>query len=292
MKRNKILNILLVLILSFVLASCTKKSNITTKTTKTPYTASFAFNTPVKDEYNLKKMESYYSSFDLEAIKTKSGEELIYYIKSFISNIPYISLKNYGTLRQDLLKTDQSVNSSLYITLFYSREDTTSAWDAGKTWNREHIYPRNIGGFDSDYNKSTQSIVFDLHHVRPVDSSVNSSRSDSPYGEVANKATARQVKTKSGKLAGYLQNDVFEPIDSVKGDVARIIMYVSVCYYLEYSKTVELSDVITNIALALKWNKQDPVDQSEINRNSIAYKEQGNRNIFIDFPEIADLIWG
>ncbi len=43
----------------------------------------------------------------------------------------------------------------------------------------------------------------------------------------------------------------------------------------------------------LEWNKLDPVDEYEIHRNNLIYKNfQHNRNPFIDFPQWADYIWG
>ena len=62
---------------------------------------------------------------------------------------------------------------------------------------------------------------------------------------------------------------------------------------MEYGN-LELRQVVANgnIALMLEWNRQDPVSESEIHRNEEAFKIQGNRNIFIDYPEIAESIWG
>jgi endonuclease I len=43
-------------------------------------------------------------------------------------------------------------------------------------------------------------------------------------------------------------------------------------------------------AFLRKWNQQDPVDQAEMNRNNEIEKIQGNRNPFIDFPELVDQV--
>ena len=43
----------------------------------------------------------------------------------------------------------------------------------------------------------------------------------------------------------------------------------------------------------LAWNKKDPVDEYEVHRNNLLYKNYtNNRNPFIDFPNWADAIWG
>ena len=43
----------------------------------------------------------------------------------------------------------------------------------------------------------------------------------------------------------------------------------------------------------IEWNKLDPVDDYEIHRNNLLYRNfTNNRNPFIDFPQWADIIWG
>ena len=44
--------------------------------------------------------------------------------------------------------------------------------------------------------------------------------------------------------------------------------------------------------LLLKWHREDPVSQKEIDRNDAVYAYQHNRNPFIDHPELAEHIWG
>jgi hypothetical protein len=44
--------------------------------------------------------------------------------------------------------------------------------------------------------------------------------------------------------------------------------------------------------LLLQWAALDPVSQKEIDRNNAVYELQHNRNPFIDYPELAELIFG
>jgi endonuclease I len=44
--------------------------------------------------------------------------------------------------------------------------------------------------------------------------------------------------------------------------------------------------------MLLEWNALDPVDDLEKQRNKEGEKKQGNRNPFIDYPELANKIWG
>jgi hypothetical protein len=46
------------------------------------------------------------------------------------------------------------------------------------------------------------------------------------------------------------------------------------------------------ISLLLEWHRNDPVSEKEIDRNNAVHDIQNNRNPFIDFPQLAEYIWG
>ena len=46
------------------------------------------------------------------------------------------------------------------------------------------------------------------------------------------------------------------------------------------------------LALFLKWHRNDPVSEKEINRNNGIELLQHNRNPFVDNPELVEYIWG
>jgi hypothetical protein len=46
------------------------------------------------------------------------------------------------------------------------------------------------------------------------------------------------------------------------------------------------------VTMLLDWSRNDAVSQKEIDRNDAVYKIQNNRNPFIDFPDLAEYIWG
>ena len=89
---------------------------------------------------------------------------------------------------------------------------------------------------------------------------------------------------------GYATKDYFEPLDNVKGDIARIIFYLMVRY--QEADNYSFTTVAQSKEMLLRWNEIDPVDEFEMKRNEESYKIQGNRNPFIDHPECAVLIWG
>ena len=174
----------------------------------------------------------------------------------------------YGDLRYDTIsKSDASLTDPSKIVLIYSRKEVNSTWDSGTTWNREHVWPQSVGWW-GDAKNSSKSAGSDLHHVRPENPSVNSSRGNKAFG------------TKQGQ---YL------PVDEAKGDVARILFYMLVRYQETDAKSITV--VAESMELLLEWNALDPVDALEIQRNNVTEEIQGNRNPFIDYPELADSIW-
>lgn len=145
----------------------------------------------------------------------------------------------------------------------------------------------------------------DLHHLNPSDQTANNRKSNYPLG-IVNDITWENGVTFVGKpdnSANYGgASYVYEPCDEYKGDFARVFMYMFTCYenmtwgtrftwmYTQGQTYPMLKPWAYE--LLLKWNKQDPVSQKELDRNEAVYKLQGNRNPFIDFPDLAEYIWG
>ena len=210
-------------------------------------------------------------------------------------------------------------NPTTNIIDFYTQKSISNAYDTS-TWNREHVWCQiNSDGLYGTVTASTQNAGTDIHHIRPSIDNINSSRGDSYYGEVVGgKARYYSFKndsvsnaTSSDTLYGYLNGEqgprgTFEPLDNVKGDAARIIMYMYMHYSNEVSAnskitggTLKITNIIytsegTNQAawdLLLEWNELDPVDELEENRNNYCASVTGLRNPFIDHPEFATIIW-
>lgn len=144
--------------------------------------------------------------------------------------------------------------------------------------NAEHTWPQSrfAGGFSKEMQKA------DLHHLFPADSEMNSTRSSFPFGEVVK--DSQELKCREARIGSVSESQgiFFEPPDSHKGNVARALFYFSV----RYKVTI---DPIQEKYLRL-WNYEDLPDEEEISRNEEIFRLQGNRNPFIDHPELADLI--
>lgn len=144
--------------------------------------------------------------------------------------------------------------------------------------NVEHTWPQSR--FSKRHNKALQKT--DLHHLFLTNTGVNNSRGNYEFGVVARPIKGLDCE---GPKLGYDQNGqlVFEPPDTHKGAVARAIFYFALRYEMPISANQK--------AVLQQWNRQFPVSASEKLRNQNIEKLQGNRNPFIDDPELVDTIW-
>lgn len=211
-----------------------------------------------------------------ESVKGLTGSALKAKLRQIISNAKTLS---YSDLTKDtgLPFTDADPEKPGNIILFYGHVSVK----ASSTWNREHVWPKSRGWF------KTSGAGSDIHHIRPEDNDVNSRRGNLVMGKVSN---GKQNLYDDGTLGGYY-GSLYEPVDSVKGDVARIYMYMLI-RYSQTDSSYPITNVISSMALLLEWHLSDPVDEFEKLRNERSYQVQGNRNPFIDYPEFAEMIWG
>jgi len=199
--------------------------------------------------------------------------------------------------------TDRDPNNSNNIIAWYSQASISKTWNG--TYNREHVWPKSLS--NGLYVESGAGA--DMHHIRPTIVAINSARGNKLFGNVS--ASYSTITYGAGNLVSKYStaDNIFEPHDEVKGDAARIIMYMYVHYNSSkalgngstiesYTGTMPITNVIkaptTSAAwdLLLDWNQIDPVDVLETNRNNQVAIYQGNRNPFIDNPDYASSIWG
>ncbi|MDD4153938.1 MAG: endonuclease [Bacilli bacterium] len=199
--------------------------------------------------------------------------------------------------------TDRDPNNSNNIIAWYSQASISKTWNG--TYNREHVWPKSLS--NGLYVESGAGA--DMHHIRPTIVAINSARGNKLFGNVS--ASYSTITYGAGNLVSKYStaDNIFEPHNEVKGDAARIIMYMYVHYNSSkalgngstiesYTGTMPITNVIkaptTSAAwdLLLDWNQIDPVDVLETNRNNQVAIYQGNRNPFIDNPDYASSIWG
>ena len=187
-----------------------------------------------------------------------------------------------------LQEADEDPLNSSNMIMFYTRNSRTKIVASGdKNWNREHVWPKSLS--NNCWNESRAGA--DLLHLRPTYKTTNSTRGNNKFGEVSHSTST--LRTYEGMDYGWLSGGTFEPLDSVKGDVARILMYVWTAYYDEYgSRLPNITNVISYQTL-LQWHMEDVPDAMEGVRNDYALTSmQKNRNPYVDHPEYGCRVFG
>ena len=224
------------------------------------------------------------------------------------------------------LYVNRSVENHMHA---WKTDGALDSHGGNKEWgiDREHIWPKSHG-FEDEAQGGARG---DPMHLWPGDSDVNSSlHSNEFYGFVNITSTTKAGKWEYARdnyvgtsltLGTTISSDnVFEPQDCDKGDIARACFYMVARYnYLSGEDTDGINSNNPNLSFIqdntsptngymssttvtgnmgiltdlLEWHHLDPVDEFEIKRNDILYRNYtNNRNPFIDFPDWVDYIWG
>ncbi len=230
---------------------------------------------------------SYYSDgYDFETLSVLSSSTLLSSLRTLMKsthkkNSTYDDCKNMAKYT-DCQNEDGTV--VLFYTSFVTTSSTFNASSPG--WNREHVWPKSLGGYN------TTGPGADLHHIRPDNVKTNSTRGNKKYGNVTNGSQAYGDTLVNSMSGGTYNTTYFEPFDDVKGDVARICLYMYVRYGADWNGCSSITNIFQSIDVLLEWCELDPVDTWELGRNEVVAAYQGNRNVFIDYPEYAWLIFG
>ena len=230
---------------------------------------------------------SYYTgNYTYDKLSELSSSALLTSLRSLMTSThkkitSYADCKNYAD------QTDCQNGDGTVVLLYTSYVATMSDWISSSTgWNREHVWPQSLGGF------GTSQAGADLHHIRPDDNKTNGTRGNNKFGEVNGGKVVEGSSTVKGLTGGYVGGGYMEPHDNVKGDVARICLYVYARWGGSYSECSKITNVFQSVDVLLEWCALDPVDTWEMGRNEVVQSIQGNRNVFIDYPELAWVLFG
>ncbi len=237
------------------------------------------------------KQAAYYTgAYAYDNLIVQEGNDLFGLLNTLMGNTSRIGGSNfsYNSLRDAYIKVDVDLNNKGSMIIgYYDGRSMNGKWDSGKTWNREHTWPQSKGA-----DKSTP-MGHDMQSVRPTWVKSNSERGNTAYGESGNYYDPDEVT---------IVNSYYKKtnLGSYRGDAARVIAYDYVVYgeagghknslykgNAQLLSKVGSSGVFESIDVLLKWHMADPPSLTEAVRNDGAADYQGNRNPFIDYPELA-----
>ena len=232
--------------------------------------------------------DSYYANLNENLTGTAFRAELASLITSTHRYNP-----TYDGLRNIFDESDADPNKSGNILWFYTGTSVSFSGSFNTGTNREHVWPKNAGNAFPE----TSDAGSDAHHLRPTNSSLNSTRSNNSFGEVPQ--TVGNIVKENGSSSYdnlcYQANDTFYPGKGYRGATARILMYVQTRWGDKYNLSFVLGNgnnkTIGDIEDLFKWHLEEPPTAEEIARNEAVYAVQGNRNPFIDHPEYAEMIY-
>jgi deoxyribonuclease I len=141
-------------------------------------------------------------------------------------------------------------------------------------FNCEHVVPQS-------WFREKEPMRGDLHHLFACEPACNSMRGNFPYFDFPSYVPEGKILgIREG--CGKAEEGKFEP-EYGKGIVARATLY----FLIRYAREINIEEKV-DISLLVKWHKNFPLTVYEKHRNAAIFELQGNRNPFIDFPNIAE----
>lgn len=278
------------------------------------------------DNSKVPSKDQYYSGIDFENYSgmylAEQLNELMW--RTHVYEVPYDDYQTYEVDTKQSYAIDK-IPGEECIQSFYSGKK--ASWKSG---TREHVWPcANSENLWSHGHIDSSTDYFgggsDLYHVRPCNSYMNTARGNSKfvdfddfpgaYGEndiieVKYDGSANKgLKIFGADLNGtthYQYAKLCEVDDSFKGDVARILAYVYLHYYRFSTTPADKADYVGLLSFQqvlgykedkcykklIEWNKLDKPSDVEKLRNDTVQKIQGNRNPFVDYPDLMETIFG
>lgn len=300
----KFKKILLIILSSLAIASCGCNQNNAPTPTKT---------------YDLSQYyDGYYENFSW-----KNGEELKGLLHEQLlrgyTAIPYVK-SNVSNWESNQF-ADQCLYDEETVDVVYSASNLlkTDTYNNGSGWQREHAFAASLmTGLATGDAVTTLGRATDFHNLFASNNSGNGSRGNKNFG-IADKNSETYYKTAdydNGDGYAY-DNKNFEPGDKDKGRLARAIFYMVTMYnedvtvggktqkalslveeYVDFNQDNYSAFAIGNKSTLVKWSKTFAVDYLEYQHNESVFSHQykgvaqGNRNIYVDFPDLADYVFG
>lgn len=223
-----------------------------------------------------KDRDEYYSPI-ADSFEKSSGEEIFKKLSRHLKK----THKPLKELPADVLyhEVDRRPDGALYY--LYSGEGPKMEGEVSErntrdltSYNIEHVVPKS-------WFEAKQPMRDDLHHLFTEERKCNSQRGNLPLREAGEDGQ----EIESCGILRPSHGKAFEP-KAGKGEVARAILYF-VTRHPGYVGDSKKEMTLKDLPKLLEWHEQYPVTDYERHRNDVIQDAQGNRNPFIDFPELA-----
>ena len=240
------------------------------------------------------------------------------------TRFPYTS---FDTDTWDVLEqADEDPNNSANVIAIYRNASFLKRGGGNDFYNREHTWPKSYGFPDN--GPQLNYPYTDMHHLFLADSDYNFYRSNKPFANCAPTCIEYVTETNAGRggsevdypgdsnwTDGEYTEGRWEVRASRRGDIARAMFYMDVRYaggthgvtsaaepdlrLTDELSLIDASRTGNNESVAymgmlptlLQWHLEDPVDEVEIQHHEVVSQYQGNRNPFIDHPELVSCIF-
>tara|TARA_Y100000590_G_C15639484_1_gene984379 strand:+ start:225 stop:1172 length:948 start_codon:yes stop_codon:yes gene_type:complete len=211
--------------------------------------------------------------------------ELINYLQNNYKTTYTLSYDNARDVLYSQIDNNENndvfcIYTNYYVTLPNNVDPSTYLYE--NDMNCEHLWPQSM------FEVLSQNLmVSDMHHLRPCKQNVNVYRNNKPYGESIDFQTNNWLwlnfnysSPPSSNINEYSENDdnLFEPREDVKGDIARAMFY----FYTIYTSEANDDFFEEQKNILYDWHLQDPIHSDEINRTwEIAAYQNNIPNPFI-----------
>ncbi len=306
--------------LSLVLAGC-KSKNGGNESSYEPIVSSVTSDASSSSSEDVSVFDVYDGYYD--DIHWTNGEDLRAKLYTAMrKNYTPIAYSGNPTNWETNQYADQALDDFECVDVVYSStNDLKIATNSnGSGWQREHAFPACLmtGSLTGTAVKNLGRAT-DFHNLFASNYSGNTSRGSKNYGNADTKSDT-YVSKLTDTNDGYSYDEMnFEPGNKDKGRLARAIFYMATMYMYDEEDTVNnvtmkglniQEDYVTfsssagydafaigNLSDLLSWNSY-PVDRLEYQHSESVRthlfngKAQGNRNAFVDFPELVDYVYG
>ena len=196
---------------------------------------------------------------------------------------------SYGEDSNFMLYTDESIDNPGYMYGTFDGDNIKA--ELSGTWNKEHILSCSqikLDGQDTRPDSDTKNHATDLHNLRASCQDANVTYGNKFYDNENTDITLFPNIEGTPNSSHLYEGDF-------RGYIARILFCMATRYdFLELNDdcNIENDTSMSKLSTLLEWNELDPVDDFEIQRNNRIYQYQGNRNPYIDYPELASIVFG